>query len=155
MPEDVWKKYKSLLDSTRKGSNQEANQQRRVAYNDFFLKLSGAKALFFHFIKVGTERININALLTAWRTFKTSEEYNKMLARGSEKSAKEKEIKNKRDRIRADLKIMQQRVNKRHRPEDVKSMHTLVQQLQEAKREYAKTGRAGRSSSVASFLPDA
>ena len=78
-----------------------------------------------------------------------------MLARSSEKSAKEKEIKNKRDRIRADLKIMQERVAKRHRPEDVKSMRTLVQQLQEAKREYEKTGRAGRSSSVASFLPDA
>ena len=75
--------------------------------------------------------------------------------RSSEKSAKEKEIKNKRDRIRADLKIMQERVAKRHRPEDVKSMHTLVQQLQEAKREYAKTGRAGNSSSMASFLPDA
>ena len=155
MPDDVWKKWKRLRDSKKKGSNQDAHQHRRKTFNVFLFKLSGSKALFFHFIKVGTERININALLTAWSTFKTGEEYNKMLARSTEKSAKEKEIKSKRDRIRADLKIMQQRVNKRHRPEDVKSMHTLVQQLQEAKREYAKTGRAGRSSSVASFLPDA
>ena len=78
-----------------------------------------------------------------------------MLARSSPKSAKEKEMKNKRDRIRADLKIMQDRVKKRQRPEDVKSMHKLVQQFKEAKREYENTGRAGRSSSVASFLPDA
>ena len=110
--------------------------------------------MFFHFIKVGTERININALLTAWRTFKTSEEYNKILARSSEKSAEEKQAKTKRDRIRAELKIMQEQVFKRRRPEDVESMQTLLQQLQEAKSEYEKTGRAGRSSGVASFLSD-
>jgi len=154
MPEDVWKKYKSLLDSTKKGSNQEAHQHRRKTYNVFLFKLTGAKALFFHFIKVGTERININELLTEWTTFKSSEEYKKMLARSSEKSAEEKQAKTKRDRIRAELKIMQEQVFKRRRPEDVESMQTLLQQLQEAKREYEKTGRAGRSSSVASFLPD-
>ena len=154
MPEDVWKKYKSLLYSTKKGSNQEAHQHRRKAYNDFLFKMSGAKALFFHFIKVGTQRININELLTKWTTFKSSEEYKKMLARSSEKSAEEKQAKTKRDRIRAELKIMQEQVFKRRRPEDVESMQTLLQQLQEAKREYEKTGRAGRSSSVASFVPD-
>ena len=119
------------------------------------IKLSGSKALFSHFIKVGTKRININVLLTEWTKFKSSEEYQKMLMRSSEKSAEEKELKSKLDKIRAELKIMQERVAKRRRPEDVESMRTLVQQLQEAKREYEKTGRAGRSSSVASFLPDA
>ena len=154
MPDDVWKKWKRLRDSKKKGSNQDAHQHRRKTFNVFLFKLSGSKALFFHFIKVGTERININALLTAWRTFKTSEEYNKMLARSSEKSAEEKQAKTKRDRIHAELKIMQKRDAKRHRPENVKSMQKLEQQLQEAKREYEKTRRAGRHSSVASCLRD-
>ena len=77
-----------------------------------------------------------------------------MLARSSEKSAEEKQAKTKRDRIHAELKIMQKRDAKRHRPEDVESMQKLVQQLQEAKREYEKTRRAGRHSSVASCLRD-
>ena len=77
-----------------------------------------------------------------------------MLARSTEKSTEEKEIKSKRDRIRSDLKIVQERVAKRHRPEDFENMKELVQQLQEAKRAYQNTGRAGRSSGVASFLSD-
>ena len=75
-----------------------------------------------------------------------------MLARSTEKSAEEKALRSKLDRIRSDLKIMQERVAKRRRPEDFEHMQELVQQLKEAKRAYENTGRAGRSSGVASFL---
>ena len=75
-----------------------------------------------------------------------------MLASSTEKSAEEKDLRSKRDRIRSDLKIVQERVAKRHRPEDFENMKELVQQLQEAKLAYQNTGRTERNSGVASFL---
>ena len=55
---------------------------------------------------------------------KSGKDYKKMLARSTEKSAEEKALRSKLDRIRSDLKIMQERVAKRRRPEDFEHMKT-------------------------------
>jgi hypothetical protein len=154
MPEDVWKKYKDFRDNSQQGSNQAAYQHCRKTFNVFLFKMIGCKALFFYLVKVGPENTNMGALLQEWLNVKASDEYKKMLSCSAAKSDEEKELKAKRDRIRCELKKVQERVNKRARPEDIEGMNELLRQLKDAKRAFQETGRSGSSSGVAYYLAD-
>ena len=53
--------------------------------------------LFWHFVKVGANNIQIRALLEKWRDFKKTPEYAKMRRSSVAKSAYENHLKRKRD----------------------------------------------------------
>ena len=166
MPGQVWEKYSALLDAAgheakgrskgkrnwkRKGKrpvsfSQRAHQFRRQTFNVYFFKLFGSKALFFHLVKTGARNISIQDLLQQWTTFKTSDEYSKLIQCSAEKSAAEIELKSKRDRLRFDV------LKKRNQGASEEVLMQLERELQEATDAYAATGRAGKRRGVAHHL---
>ena len=166
MPGQVWDKYCALLDAAeheakgrrkgkrnwkRKGErtvsfNQRAHQFRRQTFNVYFFKLFGSKALFFHLVKTGARNISIQDLLQQWTTFKTSDEYSKLIQCSAEKSAAEIELKSKRDRLRFAV------LKKRNQGASEEVLMQLERELQEATDAYAATGRAGKRRGVAHHL---
>ena len=126
--------------------SQRAHQFRRQAFNVYFFKLFGSKALFFHLVKTGARNISIQDLLQQWTTFKTSDEYSKLIQCSAEKSAAEIELKSKRDRLRFAV------FKKRNQGASEEVLMQLERELQEATDAYAATGRAGKRRGVAHHL---
>ena len=69
----------------------------------YISKRFGCKTMFLHFVKVGMKNMSIPALLQQWRLCKTTKEYQDLLKGDVAKSAYEKELKGKRDRLLSEL----------------------------------------------------
>ena len=153
MPYHKWQEYEQLkaqADTGKgkkgNGKNQKAHQLRKGTFNVYIFKRFGCKALFFHFVKVGTTNIPIPALLQQWQQFKTSSEYQDLKKRSVAKSAHEKELKGKRDRLRSEL------IAKRRHGASKSEIKRLQQQVKDAEALYAETGRPGKRAGVAVYL---
>ena len=126
--------------------SQQAHQLRRTRFSVYCFKRFGSKALFFHFVKIGTRNIQIPELLQQWLEFKKSDEYKKLKECSAAKSAEELELKNKRDRLRFAL------FDKRKRGAAEAELDEALALYKEAQASYVATGRAGRRPGVAQSL---
>ena len=153
MPRNVWSQYEAEAKGKGKGKNkgskkpvsfsQQAHQLRRTRFSEYCFKRFGSKALFFHFVKIGTRNIQIPELLQQWSAFKKSDEYKKLKECNAAKSAEELELKNKRDRLRFAL------FDKRKRGAAEAELDEALALYEEAQALYVATGRAGRRRGVA------
>ena len=116
---------------------------RRTRLSVYCFKRFGSKALFFHFVKIGTRNIQIPELLQQWLEFKKSGEYKKLKECSAAKSAEEFELKNKRERLRFAL------FDKRKRGAAEAELDEALALYNEAQASYAATGRAGKRPGVA------
>ena len=119
---------------------------RRTRFSVYCFKRFGSKALFFHFVKIGTRNIQIPELLQQWLELKKSSEYKKLKECSAAKSAEELELKNKRDRLRFAL------FDKRKRGAAEAELDKALALYEEAQASYVATGRAGRRRGVAQSL---
>ena len=87
----------------------KAHQKKKSTFNVYLFKRLGSKALFFHFVRLGAKNISIPALLQQWREYKTTDEYKHLKRSSVEKTDYEKELKDKRDRLRRELKAKKKR----------------------------------------------
>ena len=126
------------------GKGQKLHQMKRGTFNVYFYKRFGSKALFFHFVKVGTKDVSVSALLEEWQRFKTTSDYAQLSRR--KKTPEEKGLKAKRDRLRWELKV-----KKKQKASD-SEIERLQQEVAHAETDYASTGRSGKRACVASYL---
>ena len=65
-------------------------------FDVYLCKRLGCKALFFHFVRIGTKNISVPKLVKQWQKFKHTAEYQDMISSSVAKSACDKQLNSER-----------------------------------------------------------